>query len=160
MNIPNPSNVTLKIELYHSRIHDPRMSSRVVIMEDYDVDTEEEKEVLSGVNTTDQCWYICDGSGEPQKGLRSCMVNSRSWAEELQDIFAGQAEDCLGVTRTRLSSISVSISHLTLWRKQFYLVFVEKWRHFFKVWTCNPLTIGDFLPIVELILLFYIIGLE
>ncbi|RVE61670.1 hypothetical protein OJAV_G00174770 [Oryzias javanicus] len=81
-------------------------------MEDYDVDTEEEKEVLSRVNTMDQCWYGCDGSGhtQPQEGLKSCMVNSRSWAEELQDIFAGQAEDCLGVARTRLSSISCVFS--------------------------------------------------
>ncbi|KAF3858315.1 hypothetical protein F7725_011516 [Dissostichus mawsoni] len=34
------------------------------------------------------------------------MVNSRSWSEELQDIFAPQTEDCYSGGRTRLPSIS------------------------------------------------------
>lgn len=71
-----------------------------------------QKKALSSENTMDHCWYSCDGSSDTrhQKGLRRCMVNSRSWAEELQDIFAAQAEDCFNAARTRLSSISVSKS--------------------------------------------------
>lgn len=59
-------------------------------MEDYDVDMDEEEEGE----------VFTRGVGGGARG--SGMVNSRSWAEELQDIFVQQAEE------TRRSSISVS----------------------------------------------------
>lgn len=83
--------------------------------EDYDVhmDVEEEGEVFMREATTGHWWMDCgnngnDGGIQHQRGGRGRMVNSRSWAEELQDIFAPQTEDCYSGGRTRLSSISVS----------------------------------------------------
>ncbi|XP_047446503.1 schwannomin-interacting protein 1 isoform X1 [Mugil cephalus] len=76
-------------------------------MEDYDVDMDEEEEgdVFTRKATTGHWWEDCDGSGERQHQREGgCMVNSRSWAEELQDVFAPQV--CYNVGRTRLSSIS------------------------------------------------------
>lgn len=82
-------------------------------MEDYDVDMDEEEEgeVFTRKAKTGHWWEdYRDGNCDMQlqRGGRGCMVNSRSWAEELQDIFAPQAEDCYSGGRTRLSSISVS----------------------------------------------------
>ncbi|GLD58518.1 schwannomin-interacting protein 1 isoform X1 [Lates japonicus] len=85
-----------------------------VFMEDYDVDMDEDEEgeVFMRKATTGHWWEDCGDDGncdtQRQRGGRGCMVNSRSWAEELQDIFAPQAEDCYSGGRTRLSSISVS----------------------------------------------------
>lgn len=83
-------------------------------MEDYDVDmyVEEEREVFMRQATMGHWWEDCGDDGncdiQQQKAGRGCMVNSRSWAEELQDIFTPQAEDCHTGGRTRLASISVS----------------------------------------------------
>ncbi|KAG7229307.1 hypothetical protein INR49_012965 [Caranx melampygus] len=87
-------------------------SPQLVFMEDYDVemDEDEEGEVFMRKAKTGHWWEDyrdrnCDI--QPQHGGRGCMVNSRSWAEELQDIFEPQAEDCYGGRRSRLSSISM-----------------------------------------------------
>ncbi|TDH05464.1 hypothetical protein EPR50_G00122670 [Perca flavescens] len=83
-------------------------------MGDYDVDMDDEEEgqVFMRKATTCHWWEDCGDDGncdtQHQRGGRGGMVNSRSWAEELQDIFAPQAEDCYSGGRTRLSSISVS----------------------------------------------------
>ena len=76
-----------------------------------DMDEEEEAgEVFMRKATTGPWWEDCGDNGncDIQGGGRGCMVNSRSWAEELQDIFTPQAEDSYSEGRTRLSSISVS----------------------------------------------------
>ncbi|XP_070829967.1 schwannomin-interacting protein 1-like isoform X2 [Chaetodon trifascialis] len=77
---------------------------------DVDMDEEEEGEICMRKATTGHWWEDCGDDGncaiQHQRGGRGCMVNSRSWAEELQDIFAPQAEDCYSGGRTRLSSIS------------------------------------------------------
>lgn len=74
-----------------------------------DMDEEEEGEVFMRKARAGHWWEDCgdDGSCDTQHH-RGGMVNSRSWAEELQDIFAPRAEDCYSGGRTRLSSISVS----------------------------------------------------
>lgn len=83
-------------------------------MEDYDVDMDEDEEgeVFMRKATTGPWWEDCVDDGncdiQHQRGERGCMVNSRSWAEELQDIFAPQSEDSYIGGQTRLSSISVS----------------------------------------------------
>lgn len=75
-----------------------------------DMDEEEEEEVFLRKTTAGHWWEDSgDADIQHQDGAgRGCMVNSRSWAEELQDIFAPQAEVCYSGRRTRLSSISVS----------------------------------------------------
>ena len=88
-------------------------STQFIFMEDYDVDMDEEEEageVFMRKATTGPWWEDCGDNGncDIQGGGRGCMVNSRSWAEELQDIFTPQAEDSYSEGRTRLSSISVS----------------------------------------------------
>lgn len=82
---------------------------------DMDMDEEEDEEVFTRKPTTGHWWQDCgvDGNSDIQQqiGARGCMVNSRSWADELQDIFERQAGDsgqCCSGGRTRLSSISVS----------------------------------------------------
>ncbi|TMS10109.1 Schwannomin-interacting protein 1 [Larimichthys crocea] len=81
-------------------------------MEDYDVDMDEDEEgeVFMRKATTGPWWEDCVDDGncdiQHQRGERGCMVNSRSWAEELQDIFAPQSEDSYIGGQTRLSSIS------------------------------------------------------
>lgn len=89
-------------------------------MEDCDVDMDEEEdgEVYMRKATTGHWFKDCgvDGNCVMRQpiGVRGYMVNSHSWTEELQDIFAQQAEDsgqCYSRGRTRLSSISVSLSH-------------------------------------------------
>lgn len=79
-------------------------------MEDYDVDMDEEEEgdVFTRKATAGHWWEDCDGNGERQHQNegRGRMVNSRSWAEELRDVFA--PEVCYSGGRTRPSSISVS----------------------------------------------------
>lgn len=79
-----------------------------IFMEDYDVDMDEEEEgdVFTRKATTCHWWE----DAQHQGGRLGCMVNSHSWAEELKDIFAPQADHCYSVARTRLSSISVSDS--------------------------------------------------
>lgn len=79
-------------------------------MEDYDVDMDEEEEgeVLMKEVIKSHWWEDC-GDNDMQHQRRGCMVNSRSWAEELQDIFAPPAEDCYSGGHTRLSTISVSL---------------------------------------------------
>ncbi|KAK2822379.1 hypothetical protein Q5P01_022444 [Channa striata] len=81
-----------------------------------DMDEEEDEEVFMRKGKTGHWWEDCEDDGnceiQHQIGVRGCMVNSRSWAEELQDIFTPQAEDsgqCYSVGRTRLSSISAKI---------------------------------------------------
>lgn len=89
-------------------------------MEEYDVDMDEEEEgeVFIQKATLGHWWEDhcgddghCDtsqhggGGGEGEKG---CMVNSRSWTEQLQGIFAPQTVDCYSGERNRVSSISVS----------------------------------------------------
>lgn len=79
-----------------------------------DMGEEEEGEVFQGKATQSHCWDDCGediiqhqrGGGGGGGG----MVNSRSWAEELQDIFVQQAEEFFGGKQTRRSSISVSDS--------------------------------------------------
>lgn len=89
-------------------------SIQFVFMEDYDVDMDEDEEgeVFMRKATTGPWWEDCVDDGncdiQHQRGERGCMVNSRSWAEELQDIFAPQSEDSYIGGQTRLSSISVS----------------------------------------------------
>lgn len=84
-------------------------------MEEYDVDMDEETEgeVFTRMSTKGHWWEDGgdenDGNVQWQTGGRGCMVNSRSWAEELQDIFAPQTEDRYSGRQTRLSSISVSL---------------------------------------------------
>lgn len=85
-------------------------------MDDYDVDMDEEEdgEAFMRKAKAAHWWEDCVDDYcdiQYQIGGRGFMVNSRSWAEELQDIFTPQAEDsglCNGGGRTRLSSISVS----------------------------------------------------
>lgn len=76
-------------------------------MEDYDVYTDEEGEVFAQRANKGDWWEDCgeDGSCDVQKGY---MVNSRSWAEELQDLFTSQSETSHSGLQTRLSSTSVS----------------------------------------------------
>lgn len=79
--------------------------------ENCDVHMDEEGEVF--MRETGHWWMDCGNDGnngdiQRQRGGRGRMVNSRSWAEELQDIFAPQTEDCYSGGRIRLSSISVS----------------------------------------------------
>ncbi|XP_027141488.1 schwannomin-interacting protein 1 isoform X1 [Larimichthys crocea] len=87
-------------------------SIQFVFMEDYDVDMDEDEEgeVFMRKATTGPWWEDCVDDGncdiQHQRGERGCMVNSRSWAEELQDIFAPQSEDSYIGGQTRLSSIS------------------------------------------------------
>lgn len=71
---------------------------------------EEEGEVFSREATTSHWWEDC----LEEKGGSGCMANSRSWAEELQDIFVPQTEDQYSGARTRQSSISVSYWALSL----------------------------------------------
>lgn len=85
------------------------------VMEDYDVDMDEEEEgeVFTRKATQSHCWVDCGEDGIQQQrgggeGGGGGMVNSRSWAEELQDIFVQQAEEYFGGRQTRRSSISVS----------------------------------------------------
>ncbi|KAI9544785.1 hypothetical protein NQZ68_001663 [Dissostichus eleginoides] len=73
---------------------------------DVDMDEEEEEEVVRRKATTGLWWEECGEDGNCDT-LRGSMVNSRSWAEELQDIFAPQTEDCYSGGRTRLPSISL-----------------------------------------------------
>ncbi|XP_034468976.1 schwannomin-interacting protein 1 isoform X1 [Hippoglossus hippoglossus] len=81
-------------------------------MDDYDVDMDEEEEgdLFMRKATAGHWWEDCGGDGNcdihHQRGGRGCMVNSRSWAEELQDIFTPQAVDCYSGGRSRISSIS------------------------------------------------------
>lgn len=72
-------------------------------MEDYDVDMDEEEEGE----------VFTRGVGGGARG--GGMVNSRSWAEELQDIFVQQAEEYFDGRQTRRSSISVSDGTVFLW---------------------------------------------
>ncbi|KAK2895303.1 hypothetical protein Q8A73_014791 [Channa argus] len=87
-------------------------------MEDYevDMDEEEDEEVFTRKANAAHWWENCgdDGNCDIQHEIRErcCMVNSRSWAEELEDNFAPQAEDsgqCYSVGQTRLSSISSTV---------------------------------------------------
>lgn len=90
--------------------------SSILVMDDYDVDMDEEEEGVFFTKKAAQshCWEHCGENGtEQQRGEGQGgggMVNSRSWAEELQDIFAQQAEEYFVGRRTRRSSISVSLS--------------------------------------------------
>lgn len=81
-----------------------------IFMEDYDMDVdmdeEEEGDVFTRKATTCHWWE----DAQHQGGRLGCIINSRSWAEELKDIFAPQADHCYSGARTRLSSISVSDS--------------------------------------------------
>lgn len=74
-----------------------------------DMDEEEEGEVFTRRATKSHCWEGCgdDGTQQQREG-RGCMVNSRSWAEELQDICVRQAEEYYGGGQARRSNISVS----------------------------------------------------
>lgn len=85
------------------------------VMEDYDVDMDEEKEgeVSTRKATQSHCWEDCGENGIQQQrgggeGGGGGMVNSRSWAEELQDIFVQPPEEYFGGRQTRRCSISVS----------------------------------------------------
>lgn len=71
-----------------------------------DMDEEEEGEVFTRRATKSCCREGCGDDGTQQQ--RGCMVNSRSWAEELQDICARQAEEYYSGGQARRSSISVS----------------------------------------------------
>ncbi|XP_075877442.1 schwannomin-interacting protein 1-like isoform X1 [Nelusetta ayraudi] len=82
-------------------------------MEDYDVDMDEEKEgeVSTRKATQSHCWEDCGENGIQQQrgggeGGGGGMVNSRSWAEELQDIFVQPPEEYFGGRQTRRCSIS------------------------------------------------------
>lgn len=75
-----------------------------------DMGEEEEGEVFTREATTGHWWE----DYRDERGGRGCMANSRSWAEELQDIFVPQAEDQYSGTRTRQSSISVSYCTFSL----------------------------------------------
>lgn len=95
-------------------------SAQFVLMEDYDVDMDEEEDgdVFTRTATAGQWWEDCRVYGhcdiQQHHGGRGCMVNSRSWAEELQDACVQQAGDsgqCYSGGQTRLSSISVSLTH-------------------------------------------------
>ena len=73
-------------------------------------------EQMSGLGEED-CGDDSNCDTQHQRGGIGCMVNSRSWVEELQDVFTPQAEeeeDCYSGERTRLSSISVSDLSLSL----------------------------------------------
>lgn len=74
-----------------------------------DMDEEEEGEVFTRRATKGHCWERCgnDGTQQRRRG-RGCVVNSRSWAEELQDICVRQAEEYYSGGQARRSSISVS----------------------------------------------------
>lgn len=74
-----------------------------------DMDEEEKGEVFTRRATKSHCWERCgdDGTRQQRRG-RGCMVNSRSWAEELQDICVQQAEEYYSGGQARRSSISVS----------------------------------------------------
>lgn len=76
-------------------------------MEDYDVYTDEEGEVFAQRANKGDWWEDCgeDGSCDVQKGY---MVNSRSWAEDLQDVFTSQSETSHSGLQTRFPSLSVS----------------------------------------------------
>lgn len=83
-----------------------------------DMDEEEDGPVFTRKATTGHWWEDCGVDGncdiQQQIGGRGCMVNSRSWAEEVQNIFVRQAGDsgqCYSGEQMRLSSISVSLSH-------------------------------------------------
>lgn len=83
-------------------------------MDDYDVDMDEEEEgvVFTRKAAQSHCWERSGENGRDQQreggGGGGGMVNSRSWAEELQDIIAQQAEEYFVGRQTRRSSISVS----------------------------------------------------
>ena len=70
----------------------------------------DEEEVFTRGATTHHWWEDCDSSGDLQdhREVKGGMVNSLSWAEELQAIFVPPSEVCYSPRRTRLSSISVS----------------------------------------------------
>lgn len=77
-----------------------------VLMKDYDVCVDE-GEVFAQRAAKGHWWEDRrdDGNRDIQRG---CMVNSRSWAEELRDAVASQAETSHSGQKTRLSSTSVS----------------------------------------------------
>lgn len=79
-------------------------------MDDSDVDMDEEEEgvVFTRKAAPSHCWEHSRDNGMEQQRGRSGMVNSRSWAEELQDIFVQQAEEYFVGRQSRRSSISVS----------------------------------------------------
>lgn len=85
---------------------------RIPVMDyDVDMDEEEEGEVFTRKGKQSHCWEDCGENGTQQQRVEEgggSMVNSRSWAEELQDIFVQQAEEYFGGRQTRRSSISVS----------------------------------------------------
>ena len=120
---PSPLNSTnLSLAIFPARAFSPSPkrdicpthSTQFVFMEVYDVDMDEEEEgvVFMRKATTGQWWEDWRDDGncdiQPQREGIGRMVNSCSWAEELQDIFAPQTEDYYSGGRTRLSSISVS----------------------------------------------------
>lgn len=77
-----------------------------------DMDEEEEGVVFTRKAAQSLCWERSGENGTEQRsggGRGSGMVNSRSWAEELQDIFVQQADEYFVGRQTRRSSISVSI---------------------------------------------------
>ncbi|XP_072297551.1 schwannomin-interacting protein 1-like isoform X1 [Eucyclogobius newberryi] len=79
-------------------------------MEDYDVDMEEGDACFVMKAKPPKPWWMdCgeDSDTQHRSSTRDRMVNSRSWAEELQDIIAqARTEDSRGEGRTRRSSIS------------------------------------------------------
>lgn len=80
------------------------------MMDDFDVEMDEEEEgaVFTRTAAQSQCWeHSGDNCMDQQRG-EGGMVNSRSWAEELQDIFVQQAEEFFVGSQTRRPSISVS----------------------------------------------------
>lgn len=76
-------------------------------MEDCNVYADQEGEIFAQRTKKGGWWENCgDGSCDVQKGY---MVNSRSLAEELQDVFTSRAETFHSGLQTRLSSTSVSL---------------------------------------------------
>lgn len=125
MNILSPTVVVLFARAprpsYCPDIGSPRLI-QPVIMEDYDVDMDEEKEgdVLMREATAGHWWEDCEDEGtQNHRGGRGFMVNSRSWAEELKDIFVPQAEKCYSGGQSTVSSISVSNTlSFSVWKTQ------------------------------------------
>lgn len=66
-----------------------------------------EVEMFRG-DTPGHWWEDGDSSRDAQHHEGRCMVESPSWADEVQDILVPQAEGCYCGGRSRLSSISVS----------------------------------------------------
>ncbi|XP_034469744.1 uncharacterized protein LOC117778350 [Hippoglossus hippoglossus] len=110
--LPTPAETTTTQKMTTKPTTTQSQFPQLVFMDDYDVDMDEEEEgdLFMRKATAGHWWEDCGGDGNcdihHQRGGRGCMVNSRSWAEELQDIFTPQAVDCYSGGRSRISSIS------------------------------------------------------